>query len=53
METIKNNIESFTFTVEENISSPKKLFPKITLEEIAKNYSDKIYASSFKIEQIN
>ena len=49
METIKNNNETFTFTVEENISSPKKLFPKMTMEEITKKYSDKIYASSFKM----
>ena len=49
METIKNNNETFTFTVEENISPPKKLFPKMTMEEITKKYSDKIYASSFKM----
>ena len=49
MESTKNNIETFTFTVEDNISPPKKLFPKITMEEIAKKYSDKIYAASFKM----
>ena len=42
------NIESFSFTVEENISPPKKLFQTKTLNEIASQYSKKIYASSFK-----
>lgn len=42
------NIESFSFTVEENISPPKKLFQTKTLSEIASQYSKKIYASSFK-----
>ena len=42
------NIESFSFPVEENISPPKKLFPKRTLNNIAHIYSNKIYASSFK-----
>ena len=45
---IQNDNESFSFIVEENISPPKKLFPKITLKEISMKYSNKIYASSFK-----
>ena len=40
--------ESISFTVEDNISPPKKLFQKMTLKEIGHQYSDKIYASSFK-----
>ena len=47
MQKTKNN-ESFSFTVEDNISPPKQLFKKMTLKEIAHQYSDKIYASSFK-----
>ena len=47
MET-SQNIESFSFQVEDNISPPKKLFDKITLDEISQKYSNKIYASSFK-----
>ena len=42
-----NNIESFTFVVEENISPPKKLFEKESLAEITSIYSKKIYVSSF------
>ena len=47
MQKSKNN-ESFSFSVEDNISPPKQLFKKMTLKEIAHQYSDKIYASSFK-----
>ena len=43
----KDNTESFTFIVEENISPPKKLFDKKTLREITNRYSKNIYASSF------
>ena len=42
------DIESFSLTVEDNISPPKQLFTKMTLKEISHKYSDKIYASSFK-----
>ena len=47
MTDMNNNIESFTFVVEENISPPKKLFEKQSLEEITSIYSKKIYVSSF------
>ena len=47
MTNMNNNIESFTFVVEENISPPKKLFEKYSLEKITSVYSKKIYVSSF------
>ena len=47
MTNMNNNIESFTFVVEENISPPKKLFEKYSLEKITSIYSKKIYVSSF------
>ena len=46
MEKTQDN-DSISFTVEDNISPPKKLFEKMTLKEIANKYSNKIYASSF------
>ena len=42
------DIESISFKVEDNISPPKKLFEKMTLKDITHQYSDKIYASSFR-----
>ena len=45
------NIESFSFAVEEKITPPKKLFQKITLKDIMNKYSKKIYSSSFKNEK--
>ena len=51
MET-SQNIESFSFQVEDNISPPKKLFDKITLDEISQKYSNKIYAYHLKIMEI-
>ena len=45
------NIESFSFAVEEKITPPKKLFQKITLKDIMNKYSKKIYSSSFKNEE--
>ena len=47
MTNMNNNIESFTFVVEENICPPKKLFEKYSLEKITSIYSKKIYVSSF------
>ena len=47
----KDNVESFTFPVEENISPPKKLFEKKTLKEITNRYSKKIYACSFNMNE--
>ncbi len=49
MTNMNNNIESFTFVVEENISPPKKLFEKYSLEKITSIYSKKIYVSSFDL----
>ena len=47
MSQTKDNIERLTFVVEENITPPKKLFDKKTLKEITNRYSNKIYVSSF------